>query len=341
MRSLDGWGRGGEGPPEQAPSVVVMSDCHIAVVIPVLNGAAFLPRLLGSLSTQTLKHDVLVVDSDSCDASVEIALRFEARVDHIARETFNHGGTRQMMVDRYPQYDVYIFLTQDVYLPDSTSLSSLVEWLEKTEIGAVFGRQLPHSDATLWAEHARSFNYPAEVCIKSFEDRGQLGIKTPFISNSFAAYRRDSLLSVGGFPEDVILAEDMFVAARLLIAGWKVAYAADACCHHSHNYTLLEEFRRYFDQGVFHSRETWIREYFGTTGGEGVRYVGSELRFLGLKRLSLWPVSILRNACKFFGYHCGMRETSIPKILKPKLSMHPGFWENECTGSVEAVDDVF
>ena len=79
-----------------------------------------------------------------------------------------------------------------------------------------------------------------------------------FISNSFAAYRVSVLKEVGGFPDDVIFGEDMFVATKMLKAGYKIAYAAGACVYHSHDYSLWQEMKRYFDMGVFHAREPWI-----------------------------------------------------------------------------------
>jgi rhamnosyltransferase len=59
-----------------------------------------------------------------------------------------------------------------------------------------------------------------------------LGIKSIFISNSFAAYRRSALLAVGGFRKDVIFGEDTVTAARLLLSGYQVAYSAQACVYH-------------------------------------------------------------------------------------------------------------
>ena len=85
-----------------------------------------------------------------------------------------------------------------------------------------------------------------------------IGIKAAFLSNSFAAYRRSALESVGGFPSDTIFGEDTFAAAKMLLNGWKIAYSAEATVYHSHNLTFIEEFRRYFDIGVFHSREKWF-----------------------------------------------------------------------------------
>src|SRR5690606_19238861 len=106
----------------------------------------------------------------------------------IPSSQFNHGGTRQMMVSRNPDYDIYVFLTQDAYLEDADAIENLVAPFHDEKVGAVCGRQLPHKDASPLAEHARLFNYPATSMLKSFEDVPQMGIKTAFMSNSFAAY---------------------------------------------------------------------------------------------------------------------------------------------------------
>ena len=307
----------------------------LACIIPTYNAGADLPRLLDSLAAQTLNEDiqvcdVWVVDSSSNDGSAELAAQRGCQVTRIAKQDFIHGGTRQMMIEQHPDYDVYVLMTQDAYLEDANALAALLRPFDHAKVGAVCGRQLPHHNANLLAQHARAFNYPAESSVKTLADAPRLGLKTAFMSNSFAAYRASALRDVGGFPSDVIFAEDMVVAARMLLAGWSVAYAADARCRHSHNYTLAEEFRRYFDMGVFHAREAWIRQHLGGAGGEGLRYVRSELRFIGQKMSLNTPLlllqSLLRNALKLFAYKLGQHERHLPLALKRRLSMMSSYW---------------
>ncbi|MFW8286919.1 glycosyltransferase family 2 protein, partial [Klebsiella pneumoniae] len=89
--------------------------------------------------------------------------------------------------------------------------------------------------------------------------------------------------------------EDMFYTAKAILAGYKVAYVPEAKVHHSHNYSPSEEFKRYFDIGVFHTDEPWIRNSFGGAGGEGKRFIISEFKFL-LKNYPHWiPASFLYN----------------------------------------------
>lgn len=306
----------------------MMSTLKVAVVIPTYNGRNDLARLLDSLERQSAPFDTLIVDSSSSDGTWELAQERCANVLRIDSKDFNHGGTRQLMVQRHPDYDVYVFMTQDAYLADSQGIAAIVRPFADARVGAVCGRQLPHLNATPLAEHARRFNYPPESQVKSLEDAPTLGIKTAFMSNSFAAYRREALMQVGGFPVHVILSEDMYVTAKMLIAGWKIAYEGQACAHHSHNYSLKEEFRRYFDIGVFHGREPWIRQTFGGAGGEGLRYVKSELAFLGPGRVLQWPGSLLRNAVKLVAYKLSQQERFLPLGLKKNLGMYRRYWDS-------------
>lgn len=294
------------------------------VVVPTFNGLNDLRRLVGSLPDEI---NLYVIDSSSTDGTVSYLA--DAGVDYrvIPQHEFNHGATRQQALEDRPGYRFYIFLTQDAYLAKPDAIECLLAPFSDVRVGAVCGRQLPHLDANPLAAHARHFNYPETSRIKSMTDVAQLGIKTAFMSNSFAAYRKEAMMDVGGFPSHVILSEDMYVAARMLQLGWKVAYASDACCYHSHDYTAWQEFKRYFDIGVFHAREPWIRHEFGGAGGEGVRYVRSELRRLGWRQCHWWPVSFLANAFKLAGYKSGQWEKHVPLSLKRRISMHRGYWK--------------
>ncbi|MBQ7453447.1 MAG: rhamnosyltransferase, partial [Selenomonadaceae bacterium] len=120
-----------------------------------------------------------------------------------------------------------------------------------------------------------------------------------------AAYRVSALQEVGGFPSHVPLCEDMFVAAKMLLRGWKIFYAAEAQVFHSHNYTAAQEFRRYVEIGKFHAQEPWIRETFGSAEGAGKKFVLMKLSALAKKNPLDCVGAIFRDAAKFFGYRLG------------------------------------
>ena len=282
---------------------------NCGLIIPTLNAGEQFKKLLEQIATQTLPTKKLIVDSESTDGTAELAKNFGVEVLTIPRKTFNHGATRQFALEyllKNFSLDVIIFLTQDVLLHDDESLARLVKIFgEDQSVGLSYGRQLPHANATNEAKFLRAFNYPPESQLRSFDDRKIFGLKTAFASNSFAAYRVDALAKVGGFPWHVPLSEDMFVAAKMLLEGQKIFYAADAKVYHSHNYTAAQEFRRYVQIGKFHAQESWIRENFGSAEGAGKKFVLMKLSMLAKKNPLDCFGAIFRDAAKFFGYCLG------------------------------------
>lgn len=300
---------------------------RVALCLPTLNANTLSAVWFEAFFRQTLEpSDLLVIDSSSTDQTAQSFDQAGFSVRVIPRSSFNHGATRQLAVDLLPQADVIIFMTQDALLADKQSLENLVKVFDNPQVGAVFGRQLPASDATPIAAHARLFNYPAESYVRDKSDIPRYGIKTAFLSNSFAAYRRSALLAVGGFPSNAILSEDTMVATRMLLYGWKIAYCAEACCYHSHNYSMWQEFQRYFDIGVFHGREAWYCKALGAAEGEGMRFVRSEQDYLWRHAPLLIPSALLRTVLKFSGYRLGKLERLLPIWFKRLASMNKGFW---------------
>tara|TARA_R100000049_G_C1957388_1_gene117436 strand:- start:4565 stop:5473 length:909 start_codon:yes stop_codon:yes gene_type:complete len=298
----------------------------VGLCVPTLNAGTLWSEWLARTVPAAANFRVLVVDSSSDDETASAAQQAGLEVLVIERRDFDHGGTRQRALLQLDDCDIVIFLTQDALVVGADALTRLVAAFEDPQVGAAFGRQLPHQDATPVAAHARYFNYPPQSRVVGSKDVPRLGIKTAFLSNSFAAYRREALLEAGGFPEGTILSEDMMAGARLLQQGWKLAYCADACVQHSHNYSLSAEFKRYFDVGVFHHQEQWLLAWLGKAEGEGKRFVLSEIRYLWRHAPWRLPEAAIRTLLKYAGYRLGKAEARLPLALKRRLSMHRGYW---------------
>jgi rhamnosyltransferase len=298
----------------------------VAVAIPTLNAAANWPRLVSALLSCVAPEQVLIIDSSSADGTAELASAAGFQVCSIPKEEYNHGGTRHLATEILNQAEVLVYLTQDVVLADRDALRALLAPFADPQVAASFGRQLPRLGAGPIEAHARLFNYPAKSDVRTLNSRKDLGFKAIFFSNSFAAYRSKALTAVGGFPTDIIFGEDTITAARFLLAGWKIVYAAEAKAYHSHNYTWCQDFQRYFDIGVLHSRESWLLREFGPTTGEGRRFVTSELKSLWPRFWWLIPSALIRTAFKLLGYKLGKIERRLNIRCKRNLSMHPQFW---------------
>lgn len=308
-----------------------MSRTHpaISVIIPTLNGGDLLGELLQSIRGQTCPiTEILVVDSSSDDNSVAVAREFGARVLSIERHDFDHGATRSMAA-KEASGELLLFFTQDAIPAGPTLIEHLIApLLDDSQLAISFGRQLPAQGASLAATALRYFNYPSHSYIRKFSDRDKYGLKTAFVSNSCACYRKSSLAEVGYFPENLLFGEDTCIAGKLLIKGYRVAYVAAPGVYHSHNYTLGEEFHRSFDIGVLHAVEHWLPDTFGRAMGEGLKYIRFELGMIVKQRFfHLLPLFFCRNFVKFVGYKLGSKYDILPQWLPPRLSMNPHWWQ--------------
>ncbi len=307
----------------------------ISVIIPTRNGALTLPALLEKLASQTISVDeLLIVDSQSTDETVQIAQKINAQLVQIQQAEFDHGATRTMMAKR-AKGDLLIFFTQDAIPLASDCIEKLIAPFRGNENLCIsYGRQLPNPNASLFAAALRDFNYPGHSVVRTFSDRSKLGLKTVFVSNSCSCYKKSILAEIGYFPDSLIFGEDTCAAGRLLKKGYSMAYVAEAAVYHSHNYSLIQEFQRSFDIGVLHRSERWLPETYGRAEGEGMRYVKFELaRILKAKRFFLLPLFFLRNCAKLIGYKLGSRYHVLPRRVLPKLSMHSGWWSRSDTAA--------
>lgn len=303
----------------------------ISVIIPTYNGEETLRELLAVLHFQTLPCDeILVADSSSSDGTVEVCREHNAHVVTIPQSDFDHGGTRTMLAQK-AKGDILVFFTQDAIPTTRDALEKLVRPIARDRgVGASYGRQLPRKNAGFSEAYLRTFNYPEVSVIRDYSDRDRFGIKTIFTSNSFAAYRKSSLQSVGWFKNGLIFGEDTCTVGRLLQSGLKIAYIGDAAVIHSHDYDLNEEFRRSFDIGVLHASEKELFEDFGKAESRGKEFVRSGLHILWQKKqIADMMDFILRIGVKFVGYKVGRNYRKLPSAMVPAMSLNRGWWEKK------------
>ena len=298
-----------------------------ALVLLTLNVEPHWQQWVEGFRGQTFKPDrVIVVDSASTDRTPELARQEGFDVHGIARRDFGHGRTRRLAAELAGDAEFIIYMTQDALFHSDDAFERLLAAFDDDRVALAYGRQVPRQHADPIEAHARLFNYPDDNATRTMADANRLGIKTAFCSDTFAAYRRQALDEVGGFPAHLIVNEDTWLAGKLLLAGWAVAYCADAAVRHSHPTALVKDFRRYFDIGVFHAREPWLREAFGSAEGEGKRFVRSQMAFLLKKAPLRIPGALAGTAAKLFAYRLGLHEGRLPLWLKRTLSGQQSAW---------------
>jgi len=298
----------------------------ISVIIPTRNAEGHIRRLLDSLKRQSMTGETIVIDSSSTDNTVNIAESLGAKTKIIVRGLFGHGKTRNQAV-KLAHGDIIVFLTQDALPADEHFLENLIKPLEAPEIAAAYGRQIPKADAKPTEKFSRFFNYPKTPLIKDSSSFPNLGIKTFFFSNVCSAIRKKEFEELGGFSENLIMNEDMLFAGRLIQRGYKIAYVPGASVIHSHNYSLREQFRRYFDIGVFLRKNLESLNY-ANPNNVGASFLKEELRYLMKNGYYRWCAYLAGEAIsKFIGYKLGRHYDLLPLSIRRRISMHSDYWQ--------------
>lgn len=300
---------------------------EVDVLIPVYRPDGKLTELLKRLKMQNYPiHRVILMNTEEKHFPTELTGIWDrVEVYHLAKEEFDHGGTRDRGV-RMSTADLVVCMTQDAMPADETLIEELVKPFDDPEVWAAYARQLPNEDCREVEKYTRSFNYPEQSMVKTKEDLDRLGIKTFFCSNVCAAWRREKYLELGGFVKHTIFNEDMILAGTMIKQGGKIAYCAKAKVIHSHNYSAFQQFHRNFDLAV---SQTMYPEVFGgiRSESEGIKLVKKSLSYcIKIGKPWLMIQVVTQSAGKFLGYKMGQQYRSLPMWLILRCTMSPSFW---------------
>ena len=113
-----------------------------SVVIRALNEERYIGRLLVGLGRQTVQPDeIVLVDSGSTDATVDIAERFGARIVHIPKDRFSFGRSLNWGCESATG-EVLVLVSAHVYPVYDTYLEHMLRPFELAETSVAYGRQV-------------------------------------------------------------------------------------------------------------------------------------------------------------------------------------------------------
>lgn len=304
----------------------------VDVVIPTYKPQQKYLDLLRMLAEQTIAVNRIIVMNteekyyEALTYGNKAVKRYRnVEVYHISKREFDHGNTRNRAVKK-SKAPYFVCITQDAVPADEYLIENLIRPLQRDDVAVSYGRQLPEADCLPIERFTREFNYPEESCIKGKDDIDRLGIKTFFCSNACAAYKRDVFEERGGFLHHTIFNEDMIYAAGAVLAGWKIAYAADARVYHSHNYSWKEYFHRNVDLGVSQADHPEIFEQVKSES-EGIRLVKMTAQWLKENGYgNQIPLLFWNSGWKYLGYQIGKHYQKLPRAFVKKCSMNRSYF---------------
>ena len=250
------------------------AEPFVSVVITVYNAERYLARCLEALLVLDYpkdKYEVVVVDARSKDRTQDILRDFAARAAgkpeiRLFEKPGSIGTGRNEGVKH--ARGAFVAVTDGDLSASPRWLHELLKGFGLAErLGAVGG---PNNTAT------QDLASKSVACIPvhgpTLDEVPLLGpnrYTQPFVSESDwytnvtrnSMYRREALLQVGAFAEELISTEDPELNERLHRAGWKTAYTPAAVVYHFHRSTLGAFYRQQRHYAYGHADTTVKRPY--------------------------------------------------------------------------------
>jgi glycosyltransferase involved in cell wall biosynthesis/SAM-dependent methyltransferase len=215
----------------------------VSVILPTKNAGPDFRYTLEKIRQQKGISDIeiIIVDTGSSDDTLKIADHFNASIISIPPEQFNHGTTRNIGA-RHAHGEYVLFIVQDAIPAGDFWLYHLVSTIKKESVVAVSCRQIPKSDADLFAcsgiwNHYRILNLTGDhvFCLQddfstySFNERRRIA----GLDNVCSIIRKDIFDNYLFNAKDY--GEDLDLGVRIVKDGYCIAFLSSAGVIHSHN----------------------------------------------------------------------------------------------------------
>jgi biofilm PGA synthesis N-glycosyltransferase PgaC len=202
----------------------------ISILVAAYNEESSIADTLKSIAAQNYpgRFEVLVIDDGSKDDTAAVVEANPYPWLRLLRQPRNMGKAAALNRGlAESQHDYVITLDADSYMYGD-ALARLVEryFSDPASTRAVAGTMLVRNSRATWVTRAQEWDYFHGIAaIKRVQSLFQ---GTMVAQGAFSIYDRAALEEIGGWQDCV--GEDIVLTWAMLVRGWRVGHAEDACC---------------------------------------------------------------------------------------------------------------
>lgn len=242
----------------------------IEIICPLYKAEQYIISLDESIKKQqnVTIDKITYILTKTNDNSEEILKKINANYNTIEPSEFSHSLTREKFAMQ-SNSDILVFITQDIEIKNNDWLEKLVQPIILGESQASFSRQLTKFDNI--EKYTREKNYPDYSYISDINYLNKVGMRAFFFSDASSAIKTEIFKKLNGYDgKNLPTNEDQYIAYKLITNNYKIKYCSDSIVYHSHNFTLKELYKRYYDTGRFFKQEKFLDNYGTTKTGSGL-----------------------------------------------------------------------
>lgn len=257
----------------------------VSVHIVTFNSQAYIASCMEAVFRQSYPiEQVIIVDNASSDQTLERLSPYEDRVD-IIRNDINVGFAKaHNQVIAFSESDYYLVLNPDVIL-DEHYIARIINFLElNPDVGSATGKLLLSSNHSIIDSSGLIMKKSRRVFDRGAGEAAELWNDSAYVfgvSGAAAVYTRSLVFDIstdGQFFDEDFFAykEDVDVAWRARVLGWKSYYCADAVAYHARGWQQGKRNK----QPLYIRKHSYINRYYMLIKNESVLSYAAHFPFI-------------------------------------------------------------
>lgn len=214
----------------------------ISIIIRTFNEEKRLKKVLQAISRQTFRDfEIIIVDSESTDKTLEIAKSFDCRIIHIKKNDFNYSYSSNVGCEN-AQGDILVFLSGHSCPVRKNYLENVVKIFSQNDVGGAYGDTIPYWNAGFveflfyWLGHIKNLLFFNKNIVETKVRPGTLSCSNAaFLKKIWEKHHFSLDFAKGG--------EDLYFAYQILNEGYKIIKSNKMLVRHSHGKNF-KQFRK-------------------------------------------------------------------------------------------------